>query len=223
MMKTASGICLLFFLSTTKVFGANPLVDVRSHAPTIALDIRYATATNFTGKPVDGYRSGKCLLHDPAARALAAVETGLRGRGFGLIIYDCYRPQRAVAEFMAWAKAPDDPLSKAVYYPDLDKSTLVPDYIAEKSGHSKGATVDVGLLDCRSGPCQAVDMGTPFDFFGTQANTDWAGASTEVKQARYQLLQAMAEQGFVNYPLEWWHFTWKAGTLPDEAYDYPVE
>lgn len=222
-MKTALGILLLSLLNTADVAGTNPLVDVRNHAPAITLDIRYASAKNFTGKPVAGYLAGKCLLHEPAARAVAAAETELRGRGFGLIIYDCYRPQRAVTEFMAWAKAPDDPRSKAVYYPDLAKSTLVPDYIAEKSGHSKGATVDLGLLDCRETPCIPVDMGTPFDFFGSQANTDWTGASPKQKQSRQQLLDVMAAHGFVNYPMEWWHYTWKAGTLPDAAYDFPVE
>jgi D-alanyl-D-alanine dipeptidase len=222
-MKSAPGICLWYLLAAADAFGAGPLVDIRSFSPAIALDIRYATAMNFTGKPVAGYQSAKCLLHEPAARALAAAEVDLRGRGLGLIVYDCYRPQRAVAEFMDWAKAPDNPISKAIYYPDIDKSSLVPNYIAEKSGHSKGATADVGLLDCRSAPCRPLDMGVPFDFFGTQANTDWAGASPEQRQARQQLLQVMAAHGFVNYPLEWWHYTWKAGPLPDEAYDFPVE
>jgi zinc D-Ala-D-Ala dipeptidase len=220
-MKTA----ILILLMTTLGSGKAPerLADIRAYSPGIVLDIRYATAKNFTGKPVDGYRAGKCLLHDAAARALAAVENDLRGRGYGLVIFDCYRPQRAVAEFMVWAKAPDDPQSKAMYYPELDKSSLVPDYIAEKSGHSKGATADIGLLDCRAGDCRPVDMGTPFDFFGIQANTDWTGASPAQKASRKLLLEAMAAQGFVNYPLEWWHFTWKAGELPDEAYDFPVE
>jgi D-alanyl-D-alanine dipeptidase len=220
-MKTA----VLFLLMSTpgSLTAPKPLVDIRAFSPGIALDIRYATANNFTGKPVAGYRAGKCLLHDPAARALAAVETDLRGRGYGLIVFDCYRPKHAVAEFMVWANAPDDPASKALYYPELDKSQLVPDYIAEKSGHSKGATADIGLLDCRAAPCRPVDMGTPFDYFGIQANTDWPGASPAQKESRELLLKAMAAQGFVNYPLEWWHFTWKAGPLPDEAYDFPVE
>lgn len=216
---------LFLILSTCDASGAvqSPLADVRLYAPSIQLDMRYATARNFTGRPVAGYLAAKCLLHAPAARALAAAESALRSRGFGLIIFDCYRPQRAVAEFMAWAKAPDDPVSKPMYYPDLDKSRLVPDYIAEKSGHSKGATADIGLLDCSEGECREIDMGTPFDFFGTQANTDWPGASPTQKASRKLLLQTMAAHGFVNYPLEWWHFTWKAGPLPDEAYDFPIE
>jgi D-alanyl-D-alanine dipeptidase len=199
------------------------LVDVRTVAPGIRHDIRYATADNFTGKRVTGYSSDKCLLHKPVAEALASAEQGLRSRGYALVVYDCYRPTSAVADFMRWAADSADTATKAAYYPDLDKSALVPDYIAEKSGHSKGATVDVGLLDCRSGHCLTVDMGAPFDYFGVKANTDHPGLTVAQKAARSLLLEAMAVQGFVNYPLEWWHFTWKAGPLPDTAYDFPIE
>jgi D-alanyl-D-alanine dipeptidase len=200
-----------------------PLVDVNSVSSGIHHDIRYATANNFTGKRVQGYNAAKCLLHAPAAEALAAVEQGLRSRGFALIIFDCYRPTIAVADFMHWAADASDQSTKAAYYPNLDKSSLVPDYIAEKSGHSKGATVDVGLLDCRSGVCVSADMGTSYDFFGPEANTEFARLSKVQKEYRQMLVQAMAGRGFVNYPMEWWHFTWKAGNLPDTAYDFPIE
>lgn len=203
--------------------GALPLVDVSEYAPSLSLDMRYFGPNNFTGKPVPGYHAAKCLLHPPVAKALVKVEQSLRGRGYALQVYDCYRPTVAVAEFMRWAKAPDDPASKTRFYPYLAKNTLVPDYIAEKSGHSKGATVDLGLMDCRSGVCKLVDMGTEFDFFGPQAHTDWPGASTEQQTARKLLLNAMAEQGFSNYALEWWHYTWTAGKLPDIAYDQPID
>jgi D-alanyl-D-alanine dipeptidase len=199
------------------------LADIRMFTPAIRHDIRYATANNFTGRKVTGYQSAKCLLHEPVAQALANVEQGLRSGGYALVIYDCYRPTIAVADFMRWASDAADQSTKAAYYPDIDKSALVPDYIAEKSGHSKGATVDVGLLDCRSEPCQSVDMGTPFDYFGVRANTDYPDLSAAQKGARKRLLDAMTAQGFVNYPLEWWHYTWKAAPLPDEAYDFPIE
>lgn len=200
-----------------------PLIDVNSVSSGIHHDIRYATANNFTGKPVPGYNAAKCLLHAPAAEALAAVEQDLRSRGYALIIFDCYRPTIAVAYFMGWASDAADQSTKTEYYPDLDKSSLVPDYIAEKSGHSKGATVDVGLSDCRSGECLPMDMGTSYDFFGPQANTEYTGLSKVQRENRQLLVQAMAGWGFVNYPMEWWHFTWKAGNLPDIAYDYPIE
>jgi len=199
-----------------------PLVDVQLIAPDIHLDIRYATAGNFTGKKVAGYNAAKCLLHKPVAEALAKVEQGLNASGFALVLFDCYRPTIAVDDFMAWTKSTDTS-TKAEYYPDLDKSVLVPDYIAEKSGHSKGATLDVGLLDCRTKPCISLDMGTAFDFFGVQANTDYPNLNAQQRQNRMSLLQAMKAQGFDNYPMEWWHFTWKAGVLPDQTYSVPIQ
>lgn len=201
---------------------ASVLVDVRSLAPDLALDIRYATADNFTGRPVPGYSAPKCLLHRPVAQALARVEQGLRGQGMALVVYDCYRPTVSVSAFMAWAKDADQS-TKAAFYPELDKSVLVPDYIAQKSGHSRAATVDVGLLDCRTGPCRPFDMGTAFDYFGPRANTAYPQLSTEQRGNRAMLLGAMAAEGFENYPMEWWHFTWKAGELPDTAYAFLVE
>lgn len=200
-----------------------PLIDVQSVVPEIRLDIRYASENNFTGQQVAGYLAAKCYLHKPVAEALSRVEQSLNDSGHALVIYDCYRPTIAVDEFMRWAKDIGDTSSKAQYYPNLDKSTLVPDYIAEKSGHSKGATVDLGLLDCRANHCVALDMGTPFDFFGEQANTDFPKLTDNQRQNRNKLLAAMKEQGFENYPMEWWHFTWKAGPLPDMAYDFPIQ
>ena len=98
-----------------------------------------------------------------------------------------------------------------------------PDYIVEKSGHSKAATVDVGLLDCRTQACVKLDMGTSFDFFGARANTFYPQITEQQRDNRDLLLKAMAEQGFENYPMEWWHFTWKAGVLPDQAYSFPIQ
>lgn len=198
------------------------LTDVRQLAPAIALDIRYATADNFTGRPVPGYAAAKCLLHRPVAEALARVEQGLRGQGMALVVYDCYRPTVSVDAFMAWAKNPDQS-TKAAFYPELDKSVLVPDYIAEKSGHSKAATVDVGLLDCRTGTCRPFDMGTAFDYFGPRANTAHPQLDPTQRANRTVLLAAMAAEGFENYPMEWWHFTWRANELPDTAYAFPIE
>ena len=199
-----------------------PLIDARITAPEIHLDMRYATVSNFTGKKVVGYHAAKCLLHKPVAEALANVEKGLNASGYALVLFDCYRPTIAVEDFMRWAKNTDSS-TKAEYYPDLDKSVLVPDYIAEKSGHSKGATLDVGLLDCSFKPCIALDMGTAFDFFGVQANTAYPNLRVDQRKNRLILLEAMQAQGFVNYSMEWWHFTWKAGVLPDQAYSFPIQ
>ena len=198
-------------------------VDVRTRAPGIALDMRYATAHNFTGRPVPGYEAPVCLLLAPVAEALAKVQAALHAQGYSLLMYDCYRPVRAVQAFVAWAADPADQVAKAEFYPDLDKARIIPDgYVAEVSGHSRGATVDLGLLDCRRHACAPVDMGTGFDYFGQRAHTDTPGLSEAQRGNRRRLLDAMAAGGFANYPSEWWHYTFKPEPAPDTAYDVPV-
>lgn len=146
---------------------AAELVDIRTVAPDIALDIRYASDHNFVGTRIDGYDAARCLLLPAVAAALARVEQSLRVQQQRLLLFDCYRPQRAVAHFMRWTHAADDPVSKATYYPNVAKSALVPDYIAAQSGHSRGDTVDLTLMQCdlQGTDCQALNMGTPFDFW----------------------------------------------------------
>jgi len=198
------------------------LVDIRTLAPAIEQDIRYASPDNFTGQRVPGYDAAKCYLLAPAATALAQVEADLRAEGYALRLYDCYRPAHAVTAFVAWAQDPKEQSRKALQYPDLDKSALLGDYIAETSGHSRAATVDLTLLDCRTGPCAPVDMGTDFDFFGPRAHTDAPEISAAQRSRRQHLRQAMARHGFANYPMEWWHFTLQPEPAPTTAYDVPV-
>lgn len=198
------------------------LVDVATLAPGIDVDMRYAGSHNFTGAPVPGYDAPRCLLLEPVARALAAVEADLRASGRGLRIFDCYRPVRAVASFMDWARQPDVAASKAEFYPNLEKHELLDGYIAEVSGHSRAATVDLTLLDCGGGQCEPLDMGTPFDFFDTLANTASPKASDVQRANRLQLVEAMARHGFRNYPLEWWHYTLDPEPSPGVAYDVPI-
>ncbi len=198
------------------------LVDLARQVPDIALDIRYAGSNNFTARPVPGYDAPKCLLLAPAATALAAVEADLRAEAYRLRVFDCYRPAQSVTAFVAWAHDPAEQSRKAVQYPDLDKPALLGGYIAETSGHSRAATVDLTLLDCRAGPCTALDMGTDFDFFGPRAHTDAADISAPQRANRQRLVQAMARHGFANYPLEWWHYTLKPEPDPHTAYDVPV-
>ncbi|WP_367344916.1 M15 family metallopeptidase [Stenotrophomonas bentonitica] len=198
------------------------LVDIRTLAPDIQLDMRYATANNFTGRPVPGYDAPKCFLLRPAATALAQVEADLRARGYGLQLFDCYRPAQSVRAFVDWANDPLEQSRKATQYPSLEKPALLGEYIAETSGHSRGATVDLGLLDCRRDPCTPVDMGTDFDFFGPRAHTDAPDVTPAQHQNRHTLLQAMQRRGFANYPQEWWHFTLSPEPAPGTAYDVPV-
>lgn len=198
-------------------------MDIRSLSPHIDMDIRYAGSNNFTGTRVPGYEAPACYLLAPVAQALAKVESDLRAWGYGLRLYDCYRPVRSVQAFMAWVQDPHEHSRKTLQYPDLQKAQLLADgYIAERSGHSRGATVDLGLLDCRSGTCAAMDMGTDFDFFGPRAHTATTGLSTAQTANRQHLLQAMARRGFANYPQEWWHYTLQPEPDPATAYDVPV-
>lgn len=209
-------------LAPARTTGQAGLVDIRSLVPGIALDIRYAGSNNFTARPVPGYEAAKCFLLRPAATALAKVEADLRARGYGLQLFDCYRPARSVRAFVAWVHDPQEQSRKALQYPGLEKSALLGDYIAETSGHSRGATVDLGLLDCRSDPCTPVDMGTGFDFFGPRAHTDAPDISAVQRRNRQTLLQAMQRRGFANYPQEWWHYTLTPEPSPTTAYDVPV-
>lgn len=199
------------------------LVDITTLAPDIRLDIRYAGTHNFTGRVVDGYQAPKCLLLAPVARALARVQADLRGQGLSLQVFDCYRPVRAVQAFVRWAGDLDDQAMKAEFYPGLDKARIIPDgYVAEVSGHSRGATVDLTVVRCVQDRCSALDMGTPFDFFDPRAHTDAPGLSAEQRLHRHLLLEAMRREGFANYPAEWWHYTLRPEPTPHTAYDVPV-
>lgn len=199
------------------------LIDVGTLAPEIAVDMRYAGSNNFTGRVVPGYLASRCYLLRPAAEALTRVARTLNAAGYRLQVFDCYRPVRAVHAFVAWAADLQDQVTKPQYYPRVDKQALLGDYIAETSGHSRGATLDLGLLDCRHGACRAVDMGTDFDFFDPRAHTDAADLSGAQRANRQHLLRAMAAEGFANYPMEWWHFTFRPEPTPQTAYDVPVE
>ena len=196
-------------------FAQAGMVDIRSLVPDMAEDIRYAGVDNFVGVRVDGYDAPRCYLRESAAKALQWVESSLRQEGFRLRLFDCYRPARAVRHFVRWAGDLHDQRTKADHYPNLDKSALLGDYIAPVSGHSRGATVDLTLLDCRAddGQCQALDMGTDFDFFDPRANTDSPAITSLQRENRQRLLRAMASQGFSNYPQEWWHFSLASETI----------
>lgn len=200
------------------------LVDIATLVPDIALEIRYAGSNNFVGAPVDGYRAPKCLLLKPVAQALQRVEVELRTHHQRLKLFDCYRPARAVRHFVRWAEDLPDQRTKPHYYPNLDKRALLGDYIAPVSGHSRGATLDLTLLQCDDGDahCQPLDMGTDFDFFDPRANTASPDVTPMQRDNRERLRAAMALQGFRNYPLEWWHYTHVPEPTPGLLYDVPV-
>jgi zinc D-Ala-D-Ala dipeptidase len=190
--------------------GFSRLSDI---APGIAQDMRYAGAGNFTGKPVPGYKAPQCWLRTDAAKALARAQTDAHAHGFNLVIYDCYRPKRAVSAFVDWSRNADQS-TKSKHYPRIEKRELFPEgYIAENSTHTTGLAVDLGV--------KGWNFGTPFDYFD---KSSWTKAPTRTKARRHRdkLVALMKRHGFANYPREWWHFTYK-GVEGAPSYDAEIE
>lgn len=223
------------FAAKKSVDDAPPdLVALRAVAPGIRQSMRYAGRHNFMGRPVAGYEAPECWLSRRAADSLAAVQQELDGYGLRLRVFDCYRPQSAVNDFVRWGKDLSDQKNKDMYYPRVPKSELFKrGYIAEKSGHSRGSTVDLGLdvadsllaLKQVRGPLAdgiAVDMGTPFDLFDEQSHTDNADQSPDVQHNRRWLRALMQRHGWRNLPEEWWHYTLQDEPYPDRYFDIPV-
>ena len=176
------------------------------------------------GAPVDGYEAADCYLLEPVAEALQRVELALREQKMRLRIFDCYRPVRAVSHFVRWADDVDDQRTKPAFYPSLDKTQLLGVYIGRRSGHSRGATIDLTLMRCDAGgQCTSLDMGTDFDFFDPLANTDSPQATPQQRENRQLLRIAMEKEGFQNYPMELWHYTFRPEPSLDMAYDFPVK
>ena len=196
-------------------------VLVSEYVPDAILEIRYYSTYNFVGDRINGYEEPVALLTKDAAIALKAVSDDLKAKGYRLKIYDAYRPQRAVTHFMNWAKDLNDTRMKEYFYPDLDKSVLFDQgYIAEKSGHSRGSTVDLTLFDMETE--KEVDMGGTFDFFGELSHPDYKNITKEQYNNRMILREAMIAHGFKPLDEEWWHFTLKDEPYPDTYFDFPV-
>lgn len=190
--------------------------------PDIALEIRYASKENFMGRVVNGYESPKVVLTKKALSALKRAQTEFKQLGYGIKVFDAYRPQRAVDDFMQWIKAENDTLMKHEYYPQLDKKKLVPQgYIAKKSGHSRGSTLDLTLiyLDGEN-KGQEVDMGGEWDYFGKRSNYDFPEISLKQKENRALLQKIMIKYGFLPYAEEWWHFTIAEEPFPNTYFDF---
>ena len=230
--------------SRETVAGLAPgFVYLRDVDPSILQDIRYAGADNFTGKPVPGYGAAECVLTRAAAEALARIQVALRPQNLTLKVYDCYRPQRAVASFVAWAKQKDRAPPTRRFFPNLRKEQLVPlGYIAEQSSHPRGVAVDLTLVQLPAvdvppldpkvayAPCTAkaakrapdnsVDMGTGYDCFDTQSHTASPRINKEQRAWRLRLLGAMTKEGFENFDKEWWHYVFPS---PDQTvHDFEV-
>lgn len=197
------------------------IVELQDYIPDLVVDLRYRGSNNFMGRPVAGYEEDVVLISRAAAEALQAVQLALREQGLGLKVFDAYRPQRAVDDFMRWAADPQDQLMKAQYYPKVDKSALIPDgYIAERSGHSRASTVDLTLVQLATG--EELDMGSGYDFFDLVSWPSSTEVTQEQQRNRMLLREAMLAQGFVPLEQEWWHFTLRAEAHRDAYFDFPV-
>ena len=209
--------------------------------PDAILEIRYFSTYNFVGQRIDGYLQPQAMLTRQAADRLRAVSDELKAKGYRLKIYDAYRPQQAVNHFVRWSKDIPDTCMKAYFYPDLDKSVLfAQDYIAEKSGHSRGSTVDLTLFDMNTE--KEVDMGGTFDWFGPESHPDFCGdpvtgqytgdnhkspvgrsITPEQFRNRMMLRNVMLRHGFKPIDSEWWHFTLGNEPFPDTYFTFPVK
>ncbi len=199
-------------------------VDASDVVPGLVVEMRYAGEHNFVGTRIDGYKRRLCLLTKQAALALAAVQRDLSEQGLGLKVFDCYRPARAVAHFVHWAQDLTDQRVKDEFYPDVDKRDLFKDgYIADRSSHSRGSTVDITLVRLvDDSAATELDMGTCFDRFSPRSWPSDTSVGETARHNRELLATAMERRGFKPYPKEWWHFTLADEPFPDTYFDFPV-
>lgn len=195
-------------------------VDLCEAVPGVQAEVRYATAHNLTGHPLAGYRAGRALAAREVGEALKTAYALARQYGYGLLIYDAYRPKKAVADFVAWSQESETGETKAEFYPELTKADLFPmGYIAERSGHSRGSVVDLTLT--RDGV--PVDMGTCFDRMSDLSHHNNRDVSPEQQRNRAILRAIMAYSGFDCYSAEWWHYRLMDEPYPDTYFDFDIE
>ena len=224
----------------------SPLAYLRDVDPTILQDIRYASADNFTGRPLPGYGASECILSNSVAQALARVQRDLAPKAVSLKVYDCYRPQRAVKALLAWTRDRSIDPSSQRFHPRVSKSSLhALGYIAGRSDHSRGTAIDLTLVQmpaetieafeprraygactqpkAQRAPDSGIDMGTGFDCFDALSFTASTHLSQDQQQARHHLISAMARHGFRNYFREWWHFSLDTKEAAGRGFDVPIQ
>ena len=207
------------YVETTN--NASDFVVLSEVIPDAILEIRYYSNYNFVGERIDGYEEPCALLTKEAVIALKEVSNELKEKGYRLKIFDAYRPQKAVDHFIRWAKDINDIRMKEFFYPELDKSEIFKQgYIAEKSVHSRGSTVDLTLID--SNTEKEIDMGGTFDYFGELSHSDYKILTTEQYNNRMILRDAMVSHGFKQLKEEWWHFTLINEPFPNTYFTFPV-
>jgi D-alanyl-D-alanine dipeptidase len=219
-------ICILFLLLISFATSSQKLpkgfVYLSKIDSTIQSDLRYYTSNNFIGKPIDGYKNNCIIVSKETAKALKNVQESLLKQELSLKILDAYRPQQAVNHFVRWARILNDTLMKSEYYPEVPKRDLFKrGYIASKSGHTRGSTVDLTIVDMKTR--KELDMGSPYDFFGEQSHPFYQNISEEQKENRMLLRKIMLKNNFKPYENEWWHFTLNGEPYPETYFNFPVE
>ncbi len=249
-MRNLSAMMLwLFSFFGAAAAGTDNLPDgfvyLRDVAPTIRQDMRYFGRHNFIGRPITGYQAPECILTSPAARALLEVQAELAPSNLSLVVYDCYRPQRAVDDFVTWGRNPADQKMKAEFYPRVDKADFVKlGYVSDKSGHTRGSTVDLAIVplpmvalapylenapkvDCAA-PANtrwrdgSLDFGTAFDCMDEASHIDATSIPPAAQYNRALLHDLMLKHGFKDYHEEWWHYTLRDEPFPQTYFDFPV-
>ncbi|MES2997988.1 MAG: M15 family metallopeptidase [Pseudomonadota bacterium] len=199
----------------------NEFVYLKSWAPTIQEEVRYYTANNFIGRPIQGYLNPVCLLTKKAANALLSIQNTLSEKNLGLRVFDCYRPQMAVDDFFQWSQNPQDQKMKNAYYPHINKADLFTlNYIARRSGHTRGSTVDLTLVDLKTN--EPLDMGTPFDFMDPLSHPSCRKITIKQFHNRMLLRRIMMTFGFSPLKTEWWHFTLKDEPYKNTYFNFPL-
>ena len=190
--------------------------------PTIKIEMRYKSHNNFIGKSIDGYKKEVIIVSEPAAIAIKKVQKQLLEFNLSLKIFDAYRPQQAVNHFVRWAKALNDTLMKRQYYPNVPKTQLFKrGYISAKSGHTRGSTLDLTIIDLATNT--ELDMGSPYDFFGEESHALNDKISKKQRANRLLLRNLMVTNGFKPIKSEWWHFTLKDEPFPETYFNFPIK
>ena len=197
-------------------------VFIDEAVPGVRWDSKYATWDNFTGKPVDGYLVNRIVGTTALADALMRARDEAASRGFGLLLWDGYRPQRATERFIQWSEEAEDGAKKQRHYPNIERSQMFDlGYVAARSGHSRGSTVDLTIFHLQSG--ELVDMGGDHDVMDEISHHGAAGVTAAQTANRESLLQVMERSGFNRYDEEWWHYSLANEPYPDTYFDFVIE
>lgn len=189
--------------------------------PGIRWDAKYATWDNFTGRPVDGYLVNRIMGTRALCAALARAQQQAAVHGLGILLWDGYRPQHAVNAFLRWSRQPEDGRTKQRHYPNIERVEMIDlGYVAARSGHSRGSTVDLTLFDLSTG--ELTDMGGGHDLMDPISHHGAVGISTAAAANRQLLSTLMADSGFERYEAEWWHYSLIDEPFPDTYFDFPI-